>query len=418
MKRKVLIWILSLSMVVTVLAGCGSNGQGTTQGNEDVSEEEQVTDTANEEEQEPDAAEESVNNAGTYKIGYNYFGSSAYSLMTLANNTKIVVDAFGNEAVAMDDEYSVEKIVQDVENMISTGIDGLVVWLPADSLYQTVASLCEAAEIPFVLNDKIPTDPAVAESIKANPYFAGAVAPANAEYGALIAEYALDKGWTTCIVSSSAVGDASDQPRLDAFKEKFEAAGGKILQELHADTSDQYLTQIEDALIATGEVDFIYGVGSDMGTAACVALEKYDYDTKVVTSGLDKEALNLLEKGTMEMVNGDNWIAGMYSAIVLQNFLEGNKLVDAEGNVPWIDNILPFTVPDSQFDLYREYFIDNDCYSKEEIRQMSGGSNPDFDYSAFVKVIEEYSLESRLLAKYEEGLITAEQLSEAGIEVK
>lgn len=404
MKRKVLAGILSLVMTVSLLAGCGNSAANNTDAPAEK-------DSAKVEE----SKEEGESSGGKYKIGYNYFGSSAYSLMTLANNSQIVIDAFGNEAVAMDDEYSVEKIVQDVENMISSGIDGLIVWLPTDSLYQTVASLCEEAQIPFVLNDKVPTDPAVAESIKSNPYFAGAVAPANAEYGALIAEYALEQGWKECIVSSSFVGDASDQPRLDAFKEKFEDGGGKILQELHADTSDQYLPQIEDALVATGEVDFIYGVGSDMGAAACVALEKYDYKTKVVTSGLDKEVLDLLEQGTMVMINGDNWISGMFSAVVLQNYLEGNKLVDADGNVAWIDNIMPFTVPDTQFDLYREYFIDNNCYSEDEILQMSGS---EFDYDALMEVIEDYSLENRLLAKYEEGSISEEQLKEAGIEVK
>lgn len=72
---------------------------------------------------------------------------------------------------------------------------------------------------------------------------------------------------------------------MNAFKEIFEAAGGTVYTELHAATSDEALPQIEDALTAYGEVDFIYGVGGDFGNAACSALANYDYDTKVVTTG-------------------------------------------------------------------------------------------------------------------------------------
>ncbi len=356
---------------------------------------------------------------GTYNIGYNYFGSGSYALLSLANNSKVVIDAFGNKATSMDDEFSVEKIVQDAENMISSGVDGLIIWLPVESLYLTVADMCEKAKVPFVLNDKIPSDPSIIEKLKANPYFAGAVAPANAVYGEAIANYALDNNLKTCIISSSSVGDASDTPRLEAFTKAFTAAGGKILAELHADAADAAQGQIEDALVANPDPDFVYGVGSDFGIAAVSALENAGNSRAiVVTSGLDKAALELLGTSSMKMVNGDFWVCGMLSAVVLQNYLDGTPLKDADGNPVWVDNVMPFEVPSEKYDLYKKFFLDQYCYSADELKQMSGKTNPDFNYDAFLQVIADYSLDNRLIAKYKEGKVTKEELSAVGINVE
>lgn len=354
--------------------------------------------------------------AKTYKIGYNYFGSASYALLALANNSKVVIDAYGNKAVSMDDNFSVEKIVQDVENMISSGVDGLIIWMPVETLYTQISKICKDAKVPFVLNDKVPTNPAIIKELKANPYFVGAVSPENAAYGDAIAKFALSKGYKNCIITSSGVGDASDTPRLNAFKKAFQAAGGTILTELHADSSDQAQQQIEDALVANPNPDFIYGTGSDFGVAACNVLKKHsDFKTKVLTSGLDKSALALLGNSPLEMINGDDWICGTFSAILLQNWLDKTPIKDAKGNVPWITNVGYFNMSSNQIDLFNKFFIKENCYSKKELLQMSTKNNPKFNYNAFVKALKDYSINSRLKQKMKEGKVTAAQLKAAGI---
>lgn len=347
------------------------------------------------------------------KIGYNYFGTGGYSLAALANQSQIVLDACGVESVAADDQFSVETLVTDIENMISSGCDGIAIWLPAEPLYETVANKCAEAGVYFVLNDKVPSDPAIKEALMNNEYFAGACAPANAVYGQIMAQYALDQGWETCITTSSAEGDATDQPRLDAFKETFEAGGGTILNELHADTVADSLVQIQDALVASDEPDFIYGVGSDYAINACTALESYpDYETKVITSGLDKEALGLLidENSSLVVINGDNWISGMFSAVMLENAVEGNVLKDADGNVIYVEDIQPFEVSADTYPLFEKYFMNESAYSADEIKSMIGIS-----YDEMMNIINDYSLENRLNAKYEAGEVSEEEMKSAGL---
>lgn len=350
------------------------------------------------------------------KIGYNYFGTGGYSLAALANQTQIVLDACGDESISADNQFSVETLVNDVENMVSAGCDGVVIWLPAEALYPTVAQICSDAGVYFVLNDKVPFNEDIRAQIISNEYFAGACAPANDVYGKILADYAINQGWKTCIITSSAEGDASDQPRLDAFKAEFAAVGGTILSELHADTTADSLPQIQDALIANDEPDFIYGVGSDYAINACTALEDYpDYQTKVITSGLDREALGLLmdENSPLEVINGDYWISGLFSAVMLQNACEGNVLKDADGNVIFVDNVQPFEVSSATYSLYEQHFMNEPVYTADEIRAMIG-----ITYDEMIDIIHNYNLDNRLMDKYKMGLITAEDMKAAGYSVE
>jgi hypothetical protein len=83
--------------------------------------------------------------------------------------------------------------------------------------------------------------------------------------------------------------------------------------------------------------------------------------------------------------------------------------------VVWYTDVKPFEVSASQYDLYQKFFLDRYCYTNEEIERFSSLNNPDFNYDALIKLINSYSLEDRLLARYREGLITENELKSAGI---
>lgn len=407
MKKRLLSLLLAALMVVCMFAGCGNsssgqsgtgNGAGTNSGTQATSGNNESSDASA---------------AGDIKVGYNYFGSGSYALLSLANNSKYAIEAIGDTAQGVDDNFSVEAMVSDIENMINAGCNGVIVWLPADALYLTVADICADHKVPFVLNDKIPSDSAILDELRQNPYFVGAVSPANDVYGTSIAEYALSQGYQTCIVSTAAVGDPSDTPRLEAFQAAFTAGGGTILDILHADSSDGAPQQIEDALVANPNPDFIYGTGSDYGTAAVTALANAGNTTAaVLTSGLDSQVLEYEADGKIQMVNGDYWVAGYFSAVLLLNYLHGNPIKDASGNVPVIDDIEPFVVPTEALDIYKKCFIDEYCYSAEETQAMIGLS-----YDQFIQTVGEYSLENRVQAKYTAGKVTADEVTAAGFTV-
>lgn len=346
-----------------------------------------------------------------FTVGYNYFGPGSYALLSLANNSDYVIQYMGDTPLGVSDNFQPEQIVADIENMCNSGCDGIIVWLPIEALYTTVGDICAKYEVPFVLNDKIPADPAIVEQLNQNPFYVGAVAPANAVYGQEIAEYALAQGYKTCVVSTASIGDPSDTPRLDAFKETFEGGGGEILDILYSETSSDAQSKLESSLIVNFP-DFVYGTGSDYGIAAVGALDTLQMsgDVAVITSGLDAQALEYEEQGKIELITGDFWVAGYFSAVILEAYLHGNKLVDADGNAPYIDDLPPFQVPASQFNLYKAVFLDNNCYSQEETAALVNGT-----YDDLVNAIHSYSIEERAKAKVADGTIDASLLEEAGI---
>lgn len=402
--------LLSLGLVAamtgTLLVGCGGSGQGDAGAGDGQGAVEDAGGAADAGDAGPGTAGDvAVEDTGftpqnTYKIGYNYFGPGSYALTTLANNQEYVVQCFGSETQSTSDDFQVDKIVQDIENMISAGCDGLVIWLPADFLYKTVIDMCNEKQVPFVFSDKVPNDPEIIEALKQSEYFAGAVGPANAEYGSLIAQYALDQGYTSCIISTGSQGDPTDTPRIEAFTEVFEAGGGKVEQVVYTDSQDNIQPYTENALVAYPDVDFVYGTGSDMGIGSADAIANQGLDAVVLTSGLDAAVLEYLvdENNAVEFVNGDYWISGLMATVALMNFLDGNPLKDADGNVVFVDDIMPFQITPETYDAFKTTFIDNSCYSAEEIQAMNGLYNPDFNYDAFIKVIRDYSLDERAAA--------------------
>lgn len=398
--KKLLSLGLAVTMTCALLSGCGNTASDS---NGDAADTPATTEEDGAEA--PSTGEVEVEDTGftaqnKYKIGYNYYGPGSYALTTLANNQQYVIECLGSEAQSVSDDFQVDKIVQDIENMIAAGCDGLVIWLPADNLYKTVIDMCEEAKVPYVFSDKVPSDPEVIAALQESEYFAGAVGPANAEYGTLIAEYALEQGYKSCFIETGAQGDPTDTPRIEAFTEAFEAGGGTVEQVVYTDNNDNIQPFAENALIANPDVDFVYGTGSDYGIGAADAIKNQGLDVKVLTSGLDSAVLEyLVEEGNpVEFVNGDYWISGTMATVALMNFLDGNPLKDADGNMVFVDNIMPFQITADTYEQFTETFITNPCYSAAEIQAMDGLYNADFNYDAFMEVITNYSLDERAAA--------------------
>ena len=336
-------------------------------------------------------ADEAADGDG-FLVGYNYFGAGSYALLSLKNNSEYAIQYLGDKAMGLNDNFQVEQIIADVENMCNAGCDGILIWLPAEDLYPTVAEICAKYEVPFALNDKIPTNPDIIAILEANPFYVGAIGPANAIYGEAIADYAIEQGYKTVLVATATIGDPTDTPRLEAFKEKFEAAGGEILDILNCESVDDGTSKIENSLIVN-EPDFIYGTGSDFGIAAVNALNNADEDIPVLTSGLDKQALEYEAQGKIDMINGDFWVCGYFSTILLEAYLHGNQMLDADGKVPYIDDVAPFEVPAEKYETYVKVFLDDTPYSQEETIALVNGT-----YEEFLDALYSYSIDERAAA--------------------
>ena len=351
-----------------------------------------------------------------FLIGYNQLVTGDFALESLAANTKYGIEGLGNRSMCVIAGGAVEQTVTDVENMITAGIDGLVLWLPIDSLYLTVAEMCESAGVYWVLCDKVPTDPALLAQLNEYEYFCGGITPDNYSYGVAMAEYALSQGWSKAYVQAPGIGDATGTPRMAGFKDTFEAGGGQILGEAHTDDANEAVTQAEDLYLAYGdEVDCILATGAaTFGSAALNILQKYnDHRVKILAGDLDQTILNSMATDDyVAMDTGDFWVCGTFASVMLINALNGNMLRDADGNAAIISNVPAFGVPAAYLDLFNKYIVGSPLFSNEELETMIGVSTSEME-----NIVASYSLESRFQSKYEQGIISADEMAAAGITV-
>ena len=332
---------------------------------------------------------------GNYKVGYNFFGAGSFALLQLANNSEYAIKQLGDEPSSTNDNFQVEQIIADIENLCNAGCDGILIWLPVPDLYPTVAEICAKYEVPFVFNDKVP-DEEMHKSLSENPYYVGAVGADNELYGELIANYAIEQGYKSVLIATATLGDPTDTPRLEKFREIFEAAGGEVLDVLNCENVDDATSKIENSLIVN-DPDFIYGTGSDFGIAAVNALNNQDMlgEVAVVTSGLDSQAIEYRMDGKIEYLNGDFWACGYYATILLEAYLHGNQMLDADGNIPYVDNVAPFLFDPADYETYQAVFLNDETtpYLAEETQAFVSGT-----YDELLAAMQSYSIAERAAA--------------------
>ena len=67
-------------------------------------------------------------------------------------------EALGVDTMIVNDEASVENVSQNLDNMISAGVDGIVFFGVSETLFPVISQKCEEAKVPFVLYDHMPSD--------------------------------------------------------------------------------------------------------------------------------------------------------------------------------------------------------------------------------------------------------------------
>jgi ribose transport system substrate-binding protein len=400
MKGKLKKWMsvtLAASMIFA-LGGCGNSDSNSGSISEEVnsSTSESAVDTTND----------------GYIVGYTLWGSGSYSLNTLRQNAQYAVEGLGGDFTYLDDEFTVEKTKEDVQNMISSGADAIMLFSVSDSLYEPIMEVCEKAQVPLVLFDKVPESEEVIDSLRECEYFVGGISENNYQAGYDMGSKAAEDGMTTALIVSSEIGDATGDGRTQGFTDAFEAAGGTVVDVLNTSTNDA-TTKFEDLLVANTDVDCVYANGGDFSIAAMTVLNKYpNYNIALYATDLNDEIFNGVDSGLVAAVNGTRWITCEFAAVLLSRYMSGNPILDNNNQAPIISDVTPIMVTKEQESLYQKFFVENQPYTVAELEKFASA---DTTYDELVSAISEYSFAERMTARMNEGLVTEEELIEADI---
>jgi ribose transport system substrate-binding protein len=337
-------------------------------------------------------------NAGEKKlvIGFNNPLKGLYSVDILEKSFVAACNALGVEAFTVNDEGRLENAVANIDNMISTGVDGIVFFGATDTLFPVAAMKCDEAGIPLVCYDHMPSDD-ILGMINNTGMYKGIAATVDGNTGSNMGEYALTQNLKRAVVITGDITDTTHAARTQGFIDAFTAGGGEIATESYGilDLSS-VMTRANDVLIAHPDIDCVYATNGDIGSVVIEALSKHpNVKAQVLVTDLDPPVLTGLESGLVSAANGAHWVNTNFAVALLVNALRGNELREEDGTPPRL--VVPVTtLPSKYVGLYEKHWIREHPFSDDEIRAMVA---PDMTLDKLRAIIADYNIEARLAAK-------------------
>ena len=415
--KKIISFILSFVLLFTLVA-CGgdqtaeepsSNVEEQVESNESKPEEK----TINEE-----TAEEVTDFPSGRVIGKNTFLPGAYAHDIMTRVAKVMIDGTGDSIKEFTDDGDILNLLNDVENMVNSNVDGALWWGVMDSNYAVGPRQYENANIPFAFFDCVPQDEEIVSDIQNMEYYSGSASCNNALMGEQMGRKAVEDGCKVAIVFANEIGSPLAD-RANYFKKVFEDAGGKVVEISHAGTAaNAHVEAAANMLAAHTDVDCVYAVGVDLAVGVYSVIEQMpDRDIKLYATDITPDSLNYLVEGAFDGLNGGHWGALYFATALLLNNMDGHKIVEEDGTAA--DFLIePIVVTPKTADLYKKFWIDELPYSYENLKHLLYRNNPDVTYEDFKEAVENYTMEGVLKIKLEEGKVTEEELKEAGIDIK
>lgn len=381
MKKKLLGIILCLAVAMVVMAGCGGSSE------------------------EPAASAAGSSAAGdaagaSYTIGYNNFGVGAYPLDLNEKETTYAIETAGSQIKVANDNFTVDNVITDVKNLISSNVDGVVVWCAADTLYNSLNDLMLDAKMPFALGDKYPTSEDTIAKFQENEFFAGAVSTDDTITGANMAERAWEDGHKTALIVAAAQGDTNHDARVKGFTEKFEELGGKVLGTVRCADPSEAVQKSGDLLAAHKDADCLYGSGGDYSIGALSAMESAGVEMPVYGTDVDPNVIQGIKDGKISAATGAaGTYCGTFAALLLINYLDGHPILNEDGKAPATKGVKTIMITKDNVDDFEEYWINNEIFSEEELQSLLYRYNENVTWADYEKMIDEYNFENRMAAK-------------------
>ena len=335
-----------------------------------------------------------------YTIGYNNFGVGAYPLDLNEKETSYAIETAGSKVKVANDNFTVDNVITDVKNLISAGVDGVVVWCAADTLYNSLNDLMLQAKMPFALGDKYPTSEDTIKKFQENEFFAGAVSTDDVITGNKMAQKAWDDGHKTALIVAAAVGDTNHDARVKGFTEKFEELGGKVLGTVRCADPSEAVQKSGDLLAAHKDADCLYGSGGDYSNGALSAMESAGLKMPVYGTDVDPNVIKAIKDGRISAANGGaGTYCGTFASLLLINYLDGHPIKDENGKAPATKGVNTIRITKDNVNDFEENWINNEIFSEEELQSLLYRYNPKVTWADYEKMIEDYTFEKRMEAK-------------------
>lgn len=282
--KKLLAVLITAAMLATMVA-CGSS-KGTTGGVDVPTETETSTATDTSTETDTSTGQEDVKT-----IGAMYWSLNNNFMVFLKDNIEAQAKTLGYDVIAMDSESNTETELNNAEDLISRGVDA-VIMVPMDSdASSNAVKLLNDANIPVITVDRSTTEGEVITSLATDNYAGGTKA----------GEFAIKalSGEGKVVVLRGTLGTDLETQRYTGFIDAIADTNIEVIAEQSADFDrTTAFNTIENILQANPDIELVYAENDEMCLGVAKALESANR-TDIMVIGFDgaTETLEAIKDG-------------------------------------------------------------------------------------------------------------------------
>lgn len=335
-----------------------------------------------------------------FKIGFPWdTANTDPTWISIYNNVKAAVESAGGELVNVVTDNSADGLIDNISELISRDVDGILFMPASDSMLPAVDAMCADAGVYWGTMFRTISDDDIREAMYDSEWYAGGCNEDDETCSSNIVKSMADMGVTDLGVINIAKGDTSSDLRDKGAAEGAEEAGVNILNTTYdiSVTTDMTKT-IESYIAAYPEMNGILVLGTYCGGAIPTiekALADHDKAGDIKVGRIDFETTlgDYLKEGTFNVsYGGQQQIDPLVSAVILVNKVIGTPIVE-EGPTNIITPYLELTTAE-EAEQFNEYFLGDDAvYTADEIKdKMIKFYNPDIDMDYMNDLISTFSI--------------------------
>lgn len=322
------------------------------------------------------------------------------------NSTMMVeklVDQVGGEVVIDSSYTSPETQIQSAENLISAGCNAILIVNSSDTMLPTLGKLCEENQVYWGLQWRDVVSPEIEEQLNSMKYFVGNTCEDETEIAQRLGTAMADAGVKQLAMIGNPVGDTTHDARWQGIVNACENTDMELVAEYRYQGSSSAaaaMEAVESFITGYPDLDAIFLTGGTNSTleGALSALDKHGKRGEIKLACVDfidaDQMKEYLEDGTLFAIAGGHYVDPIFTAAMLINAVQGNKLSDKpeEINLQFID----FQSAEDAVNYYD--YVENDAdgvyaYTDEELGQMIKSINPDLTMDALRQMAADYSIE-------------------------
>lgn len=313
---------------------------------------------------------------GTLKIGVSY--PTANSPFWKSYNAFIEDGAkqLGVEVNEVSADENEQKQLSDVQNLISQGVDGLIITPQSTSIAPALLRAAAQAKIPVVVTDRYPGyDPGT----NANADYVAFIGPNDEKAGADIANALIAAGGSQFLALGGVPGNSVAEGRKTGLDNAIKESGKQLVQYQSAGESEEKgLATAENLLQAhpAGTANAMWCYNDNLCMGALKAAQNGGRADQFVFGGMDltPQAISAIQGGTYTVSFGGHWLQGGFGLALLYDKIKGK---DPLKPIVKLDLI---KVDKSNVDEFKKKFIDQPAqYDFKQLTQVNNnGKQPDY----------------------------------------